>query len=258
MSRYPLEQLKSIKYENNYLIEVVFRIDFSPIFQISEKKPSNFQESIRKEFPNFLDKTIIEVKSTFIENKKIDEENLFPEYNFVSENKKEVVKLTQKYLLILVKKYSDFNTYKKMVMDIYCTFQKIYQPIVINRLGLRYINKIVFEKGNPIEWNDYINPVLIHHIDFVENKKEISRVMTNLCLNKDYYNMLINFGISNPDYPSRVSKREYILDYDCYTTTCKENEVEEMIINFNNEIKTIFELSINDRLRKKMGVINEK
>lgn len=256
ISKYSLEELQNLKYKKNFLEEVIFRIDFSPILIISSKQPSLFQDKIRVDFPGFKKNTIIELTTTFKDALRQDEQRTMPEWNFRNKEGDSVIKLNQNVLVMVVNRYSNFENYKSSIINVFNSFEQTYKNININRFGLRYKNIIKLKDGNPVEWNKLINETLIKQLDskFI-GKDEISRAMSQIGLNKDDCNVIINYGIWNKEYPAKVSRKEYILDYDCYTTNCEELNVEETLITFNTEIKKLFEYSIKDKLREIMEVI---
>jgi len=155
-------------------------------------------------------------------------------------------------------KYEDFDTFKIIIEKILTPFLKHYNPN-IKRLGLRYVNEIKIKKGHPFEWKDLINPSLTANIDkFLDNKSELSRAMSQLIINKGYYNITFSYGMFNSEYPSKISRKEFILDYDCYTFEIENNnEINKELDIFNNEINKLFEKSINDGLRKILELSNE-
>jgi len=105
-----------------------------------------------------------------------------------------------------------------------------------------------------LDWNDYINPSLLSFIgSFPDNLGNISRAMSQLCFNKDSFNIHFNYGIFNPEFPGKVSRKEFILDYDCFTRECTQEGVETLLKNSSTEIQKMFEQSVTPGLRDLLG-----
>ena len=69
-------------------------------------------------------------------------------------------------------------------------------------------------------------------------------------------NMHINFryGMFNPEYPNRLVKNNFALDYDCFVQEAITSpaEVTSYIERGHRFIQALFEASITDALRKEM------
>ena len=73
---------------------------------------------------------------------------------------------------------------------------------------------------------------------------------------EDNYSVLFQFGMFNPEYPNPIARKEFILDYDCYTEEeMSITDIPETIEDLHKAEKELFELSISDELRCIMGVI---
>lgn len=82
--------------------------------------------------------------------------------------------------------------------------------------------------------------------------------MSQIILNYDDYTMNFNFGLFNSEFPAKISRKEFALDYDCYTELFEPEDIDDYLIKFNSEIKNMFERSIKNGLRKHMGVIENE
>ena len=45
--------------------------------------------------------------------------------------------------------------------EIVRVYSEIYSDVQAKRLGLRYINEIKLSEKSPLDWSDYINPILL-------------------------------------------------------------------------------------------------
>jgi hypothetical protein len=68
--------------------------------------------------------------------------------------------------------------------------------------------------------------------------------------------VILNYGIKNPEYPNPVARRQFILDLDCYVSGVIESgEAEQQIKDVNALAEYVFEHSIEQGLRDKMGTV---
>jgi uncharacterized protein (TIGR04255 family) len=124
-------------------------------------------------------------------------------------------------------------------------------------MGLRYVNEIIISEGHPFDWKDYIDPLLTSTVDsFFEDKTELSRWMNQAILNKSDHQLIFNYGTFNSLFPAKISQREFILDIDCSSQDVKETEIQSSVEAFHKDIQKLFEKSIQQNLKKLMGVKN--
>lgn len=155
-------------------------------------------------------------------------------------------------------KYTSLSPYLDRIDTAVKAFEKAYHDIVYTRIGLRYINRIQFPDGDPLDWSQFIADSLTCPIsEFIGDKRELSRAMSQYVINKGEWSVLFNFGIFNREYPAKISRKEYILDYDCFSTDVNQSEMVQQLKRFNLTILELFEHSIKDVLRQKMGVKRE-
>ena len=128
----------------------------------------------------------------------------------------------------------------------------------VKRFGLRFINQIELDKPNPFSWEEYINQDLLAAFNIAEDKTKISRIFSNIIQNYDG-DMLLNFqyGMHNPDYPSRIKKKIFILDFDAFIQGVMEKDfVQAEFDSAHSRIETLFEMSITPRLRELMEEVD--
>jgi uncharacterized protein (TIGR04255 family) len=254
------------EYETNFIKTVVFRIDFSPIMKLTTEIPVDFQDKIRDELPKFKEEKIYEFINFLSKDPNTDEpihiqdKKIWPQFVFLSKEELKKVSLVYNYLAIEFIEYSTYNDFSKCIEKIYSIFRETYKTLDITRLGLRYINNIEIKEGNPLDWENLINPILTHTINEFSDKEDnifkndISRSLSQITFKKDEYSLGFRYGIYNSAFPSKIAKKEFILDFDCYTQDVNEQNVIELTRSFNEIIRNFFELCIEDGLREIMGV----
>lgn len=243
--------LDKICYQHNFISKAIFRIDFNDIFILQEKPPSEFQESVKKDFPKTknLKRSII---SSRIDSKSgsISRQE-FPIYVFSTQDDSVSVDLAYNYLGFTIFKYVSFENFLEKVETVLNHFLVIYKPITITRIGLRYINEIKIKTGNPLEWKELLNKKMISNFD----TKDIN---LRRCMTQSIYmineNLLqFNYGLFNSEFPSNIARKEYILDLDCSTNECTEKIILDKMKGFHKIIQQYFEMAITKKLREQMG-----
>lgn len=248
---------RDIRYKKNFLTNVICRIDFPPILELVKTPPAKFQRKIRSSFPELKKLEAVEFKTTFQKNKKIDEKHDHLLFAFGNKDFKRKVELTFKYLAIEFTDYINYKDFSKIVKSVIVSFCEIYKVSIFSRLGLRYINQISLPDGNPLVWDEILNPRLTYHFSNFCSEAKIARSMTQTILVYEDFKMNFISGIFNSDFPQAISRKEFILDLDCFADNIEKDSVFPKLLTFNQVIKDNFEKSIEDGLREKMEIINE-
>lgn len=252
----------SKKYKRNYLDSVIFRVDFDVLED--EKKLKKCRQKLEQMFPFKEESKGLEgtfeidvVKDSYKSDKK---EILTWDYFDTYKSKK--VRVTSKFLVVeyLNRSYSDS---KELLLDIENIVEVFVNDLGIdtyNRIGLRYINRFDFDidVSDLIDWNKYFNRDLIGAVNFAKKVKyPISRAMTNLHIRFDEHDTTIRYGIWNQDFPSKNTKKEFILDIDAFSRFAVDADsgLSEIVKSYNKSIETIFEKSIGEETRK---ILNKK
>ena len=257
------------EYKNNILFEVIFQVRFPQIMKISNEKPINFQDRIRKKgFPETKIKKAVDVPAGIPIPEQIRKAVLRlgdDEYMFFSEDGKWQITLTKDFIALQCTEYKNYPEFEERLRTALEVFYKEYEPAYFNRIGLRYrnmANKSILGTDKDIREfvPSHIAPELQESI-----KNEVEGIEKTLLLKDEsstvnvryvYGDFSGKFGIYNLN-----NEKSYIIDIDCYTTE-KIRKVEDAVATsrtFNQgNIRNVFQWSITDALREAMGRISEK
>lgn len=129
-------------YRKNQLIEVVCQLRFPTILSISAKEPADFQDAIRKDFPQY--KRLQEVPAPKVSgvpgNLRLQEAQPVTNYQFVSADGKWKVNLTNQFVSLSTTAYTKWEDFAAQLDKVLAQFIPIYQPAYFERIGLRFIN----------------------------------------------------------------------------------------------------------------------
>lgn len=240
-------------YKNNFLKEVIFRLDFSEDIQLNFV--DEFFNKTKLSFPLFEQK---DGREAYI-NIDVKNESINPKFKktvlwlFHNKMKSKFLEITSKHLVLHYKKYKNYKELQKNIESIVLTFIKAYNIKVVKRIGLRYKNEIKLPENNYLNWKNYINNNFLGTLEFSDkNKKTVARLLTLLVLKEKEANINFQFGIPNKNYPNAVNSKEFILDFDCYSNiplNIEETNLIEKVNLYHEYIEELFELSITKKFR---------
>ncbi|WP_296890825.1 TIGR04255 family protein [uncultured Methanobrevibacter sp.] len=251
---------KGVILENNFLNEIIFRIDFTTILEIcgdNKESAEKFGKFIFNHFPN------VEILQQKKFNVNIDIESGYPQnvshegnlcWIFRNNDGNKEVSLTSNNLVLNYKKgaYSGFNHFLDEILLLISALKE-YCPFKLNFLGLRYINEIDdMEINNNID--DYVSKSISNNgiiNDF--DDENLIQLFSKLEMQKENYNFTLQYGFYNPTNDPSHDKH-FILDYDCVNRKITNiDDVKENLIKMNHLIFEKFEYSITDKFIEKMG-----
>ncbi len=248
-----------VMYKKNFLAHVIFRLDFPTILELGEKLPSEFQSKISDSFPILRETQGINI---IISSNKTSEEEKIPAetktWSFNNKEKTKFVVLSNNSLTLEYNNYyKNFEEFTSDVKKITEALFEEYNIEIIDRVGLRYVDNIKISSGDPLNWEGLINEHLVSSIKFADSKN-LTRTMQEIRIEEDEYNLAFRYGIPNTMYPSKIVRKEFSLDTDCFS---KEEISKEKIGYFlkiyHDVVKDIFEKSIGEELRTIMNEESE-
>ena len=229
----------------NYLKSVLFRVDFLNEIKLSSAIIEKFQDVFSDDFPSYKPEDMVPFEMTMGQVEKTTKEKRFKIFSFIDETMGNTIRIEPNAIIIDVKNYTTFDEFKQIILNSIQILEPENSSAIASRIGLRYINQLIIDEGNPFEWNEIIKEPLISMIKFVEIKEELSRLIGVIELNRSDYFIRFQYGWFNSEYPSPIAKKEFVLDYDCYS----EDEIGissilSQVELFHREIKKLFKDSM--------------
>ena len=240
------------EYKTNFLTNVIVRVDFPNPLPVHENLPSTLSETILNLFPISEPKKLkgqtFKFDGTKIQMEGIEKST---EWNYFGKNREKQLVLNSEFMFISQKKYETFTRLNSEFITIIEKLYENYPDLQINRFGLRYINEIsLLNQTEPLNWNKYLNDNLLTLFDIAEDKSKIAKCFNNIIFNFEDFIVNFNYGMHNPDFPTPIRKKIFILDYDAYVTTLQDlSDIQENIIQFHDKIEYFFENHIKEGLR---------
>ena len=129
-------------YRKNQLLEVICQLRFPTILSISAKEPADFQEAIRRDFPQYkrLQEQPVPQVTGAPGNMRLTEQQPVTNYQFLSADGKWKVNLTNTFVSLATPAYTKWEDFAAQLDKVLAQFIPIYQPAYFERVGLRFIN----------------------------------------------------------------------------------------------------------------------
>lgn len=249
---------KRRKYKKDFVKKVICRIDFdTPLGIIKSGPPPEIYELVKSRFPIVETKNLIG-KELFVGPGPIREKQTHSkEWFYFGKEREKLLKIAPEYIVIEYTKYEYFEKLKEDFLSVIDALFKAFPKTRIKRMGLRYIDSIELP-GNPFEWNNYFSNKLICNIDIASDKSTLSRVFNIVEFNYGDAFLKFQYGLYNNDYPAQIKKKEFILDYDMFTSEIIEkDDLGLKLDEFHIKLGSCFEEIITDDLRAIMEPIDE-
>jgi len=241
------------KYKRDYLTNVICRIDFIDRLNFSTDQINRLKDDISEDFPNMkdIDVSSIEFMMSSEEDRTIRKKGKV--YEFAHEGN--LVRIEPEVLVFEFKQYTGFDQFRKLVKKVLDSLDLSNNSVRIKSMGLRYINQIRLNEGDPFDWSGLIVDSLAPNTVYIENKNVLSRSLGLVELVYDDFYVRFQYGMFNSEHPNPIARKEFVLDFDCYTKDEQDlSDVLTLLDRFHEKIKEMFECSILDDLRQIMGV----
>ncbi len=250
-------------YKKNYLARVIFQLRFDPLLVLEGEAPGRFQEDIRERFPNLTVGQEIELLTQLSLQPEIQANvrRTRPRWMFSAKDESRSLTVSSTMFSLEYAKYESMEATRDDFEYAWSRFREIYQVDTLNRVGLRYVDKVVRPNGDPLDWKGWISKPLLEATFGTEPPSEhkLSRSMHALHWTGENHRIAFQFGLHNADeFPSPVVKKEYVLDFDCSSLGAVEaNEASACLARYHGLLRDLFERSIDAGMRADMNAADE-
>lgn len=149
--------------------------------------------------------------------------------------------------------YGSFASLKEDFIDVVSCLCGTYKDLQFKRLGLRYANEITLSDDNVFAWGNFLRSQLLGILNVAEDQASICRTLGTLELVRDDHFVRFTYGVPNPDYPARVRRKQFVLDYDAYRQGALDlADVIQSLDSLHETIQAMFEGDITSELRRLM------
>lgn len=174
---------------------------------------------------------------------------------YSSSDQKNKLSISNKFLVIDVANYKNFEEIQRWLQDIVLPFL-LKNKLTVIRTGIRYIN--VFDPDKIRIRKNFFSPEIAATMN-VKTFDENSGISLTQSMHRTEYHvkgmrLFFRYGFHNPQYPGPLLNKSFALDYDCCTNETVEaaEGLLQYVKDAHDAIQTLFESSITDALRKVM------
>jgi len=166
----PFPTAERVVYKNQPLADVICQIRFPSILKIDSQEPSEFQERIRGDYPEYSKNTAIDdltvehtpESSEVILNDLINQSKKV-NHVFLSKDNNYQISLSKNSLSVSTKRYrrwEEFYSHAEIALE---AFSESYKPAYTTRIGLRYVDIIDRELLGikNIPWKDLLSEAVL-------------------------------------------------------------------------------------------------
>jgi uncharacterized protein (TIGR04255 family) len=252
-----LNEYASQHYKNNYLTEVIVRLDFlGQIDEIRLTLPRRLANLISKPFP------ILEPQRIVAQQLQLGPEGVTPkdqptqvnQWKFFGVHREKYLTLSSDAILTSHSKYTSFEAFLDAILPSLEYLSKEYQDLQVRRVGLRYINNLSPRGKSPFSWSKFVNRDMLCTLNVLTPKEAITRAFHNLEMNYGAFRLRFQFGIHNPDFPAPVRQRIFVMDLDAFSETpIPMSAVPGALEDYHRAIQSAFESNITQALRDEMN-----
>ncbi len=244
-------------YKKNYLDKVIFQLRFDPVLALESAPPATFQKKIHERFPKPTEGHEFEARISLAESCQTNVNKVRPRWTFTAADGSRSVTVSSRMFSLEYSKYENIDVTKDDFRFLWAAFSEEYQIDTLARVGLRYVDKIVCPGSDPLQWEGWIAKPLLDAVFAMSppDGHDWSRSMHALHWVGDDHRIAFQFGIFNAQaFPSAVARSEFILDTDCVSLgSVDAQEVEACLDKYKDLLKTVFEDSIDEDLRRDMN-----
>jgi len=243
------------QYRNNYITSVIARLDYvSPVPELEPDVLSpSLKAAVSSRFPMAeREEVTFEVN---LEGKALSQTKRTS--TFYSQDRGKKLAIASDHFYLEVKRHAGYEALHDDFMAVATEVMGAH-AVEGRRLGLRYVNRVEPGGLNPLAWSRYIDKRLLCSLKFSPSVGELARAFHQLAFNNEDWMLVLRFGLYNPDFPAAVRKKQFILDYDAYSERpVSLRDIGPLCDQFHSAIVKVFEQSITDALREKMGTVSD-
>ena len=246
-------------YERNYLSQVLVRVDLAEPIPWTETLPREILAAARAGFP------IVET-SPYLEGGvaiRADESGghvehlerpIRTEWAFTSAEQNRQLRIGPTYLLVVCGKFQSYSGSLAGVLEpVWSAVLDKTGDLPTRRLGLRYVNNLpqLDDSRDVLDWTNVVKKRICSLLSVPNPEEALTRGIGIAEYNFGDCMLRFQFGMPNPDYPSPLRQKMFLLDYDCYLETPVESsEVMPVLDSLKGRIEAMFEASITPAFRK--------
>lgn len=251
---------EDVCYERSFLKQVIARIDFlAPNETLRQSMPAKLANEVAKLFP------ISEPKQSIAEELQIGPDELHrrqkrqTDWHFYGKEREKRLTITADAAFV---SYSSYTTYDDLKAEFLQVVQALWQAFPdtrATRSGLRYVNNVEIPDNDPTDWTHSFADGLLGVLNFLKEPDYLTRAFHIYEYKYGDIHLRYQFGMPNPDFPAPIKRPLFVLDLDARTDGPLDiGEIANALDRSHEKIQSLFEKSITDDLRERMGAKHQQ
>jgi len=231
--------------------QVIFRIDYAQPAIVNTEDIDHIRKMLEVDYPERETQTRVNFEVSFERSGKTMKEIQSPVVILNNKLMNNRIIFEQGAIAFDIQSYEDFSKLRDQIQLVCSTLQPKNPELIIGRIGLRHIYQIILKEDHPFDWSDKISKRLLCGIDYLENRKCLTRAMGVIEFEEDDCRVKFQYGMFNSEYPNRITKKEFALDFDCYCSTKMAlSSIPSELTKFNELIDRLYQRSKAENLKK--------
>lgn len=247
-------------YKRNFLDRVIVHCQLHDQWEIKDELPSPLKSALLKIAP-IVREAITQNTTVTIEQSTgttIENSEQAKKWFFSNPEKGYAVSIAHDYFSIEYTLYKSIDELKELLEKIILEIKEELGEFIVKKLGVRYVDIFQFGTEDPLDWDKYISKEYLVTTDTLPpeaDRKNLSRAFNRMEYTyPDEMQVIINYGIHNPNYPAPIRLRQYILDTDIQSLGLfNSDELRDKVDQFQVKANEIFESAITEKVRSLMN-----
>lgn len=252
--------VNQICYKQNFLSKVILRADFGTHPQQLDAEIAKFSKGIAAVFPHSSSNPLmhLHVEVGGAEGDGVKHTNVGTHWAYTKTPTATAQVVLQPTFMALEYGPGDYDSFNSFVVEFELLLAQLFEvfgEFPLDRVGLRYVNEIRLP-GKALDWAGMIRENLVSAVltPAVAGGR-LLRSMHQVVELHGEDQVLLNYGIFNPDFPAPAVQRFFILDIDCSRSgVIHKAEAIACVTQLNGHAVVAFESSIDDGLRDRMEI----
>jgi len=252
-----------VLYRKNPLVEVICQLRFPTILRIREGHLSDFQEMIRKDYPDYSEQEpsvempphIPKGLAAAIEQMNVPIPPGLITHRFSTKDSKRFISLGDGFMALAETKYTKWESFKSEIVKAESALKKVYEPALYSRVGLRY--RDIISRRNlgltEVGWQDLLKPYIVAELSDKDISGAISRIQTRVIINIPNIpngQIVLRHGLI---IPNGSDEECYLIDADFFVE--RKEGIDEpfgVLDEFNRMAGRLFRWTITKQLHSAM------
>ncbi len=255
----PFPESERVIFNHNPLEEVICQLQFPTILRIERELPSEYQESLRQDYPIYTESRPDAPEFQLGEagsggGQAVRLISRTPSHAFHTEQKDWTITLAKEFIAISTRCYGEWDEFKHRLEEAVGAFVGLYEPAYYSRIGLRYRDVVQRSQLGlkDVPWRDLLKPAIAGELLAPELDEIVTHAARQLTVALEPSGRQVNLrhGLATN---AQANERVFVFDADFFVEGKTEvQDASESLLYFNQQAGRLFRWCITPRLHDAM------